>query len=75
MSKTAQQQTPITREEALQLLSAQLRKPGLDDAQFVRVMSLYAKIANWKKQEAEAQPEPTLDELVRQVEQKRKRTT
>jgi hypothetical protein len=39
----------ITRSEALDLLSAQLRTPGLSVNALITLTALYAKLANWKK--------------------------
>lgn len=61
----------ITKREAQELLSAQLRNPHLDSELFVKVLSLYSKIAGWDK-EPDSAPETNLDELVVQVERKRK---
>jgi hypothetical protein len=60
----------LTKDEALVLLSEQLRNPKLEADLFTKVMSLYSKISGWAK---EKDPEPTgpnLDELVASLEKK-----
>ena len=62
----------VTKQEALELLSAQLRKPNLDSDLMVKVMGTYAKLQGWGKEPDEPQAEPDLDELILQLEKKRK---
>lgn len=69
-----------TKQEVLRSLSAQLRRPELDDKTFVKVMNIYAKLQGWfdneppspKNTPAPTQPSPL--ELVLAEERKRRAT-
>jgi|HubBroStandDraft_4_1064222.scaffolds.fasta_scaffold3000450_2 hypothetical protein len=41
--------TPITKDEVLQQLSAKLRNDALSDDDFVRLLTVYAKLSGWFK--------------------------
>jgi hypothetical protein len=75
MSKKATIPTekPITKQDAMVLLSDQLRNPKLDSELFVKVLTLYSKICGWDK---EKEPSPdealTFDQQVAAIEKKRK---
>lgn len=68
----------ITKKEVLQRLSKQLRKPDLDDKTFIKVMSLYAKLAGFYDEPPTPSPAkvpvkgPTLNEIVLAEERKRR---
>ena len=71
MSKKTE--NPIfSKDDALVLLSDLLRNPKLEADLFVKVMSLYSKIAGWDKEKDPEPSEPTLDELVKEAEKKRR---
>jgi hypothetical protein len=63
----------VSKEEALELISNQLRRPEIEDAAMVKLMALYSKLQGWEKAEP-AQPEEAVDmaQLVAAVEHKRK---
>ena len=62
----------LTKNDAMVLLSTQLRDPKLESDLFVKVMTLYSKIAGWDKEKEPSAQEPTIDQLVAAVEKKRK---
>ncbi len=63
----------VSKSEALKLLSRHLRKPTIDSAELVKVLSLYSKLAGWNKdEETDPGDEVSLDRLVAAVEKKRK---
>jgi hypothetical protein len=75
MSKT-EQSTPFTKEEALEILSAQLRKPDLEPNVAAKLMLTYGRIAGWgirprQKDVVDSEPD-TMDKLVTEIEKKRK---
>jgi hypothetical protein len=64
----------MTKREVLELLSKQLRRDYIEPESFLKVMDAYAKLQGWDKTK---NPSPTnsdltVDELVAQVEKKRK---
>jgi hypothetical protein len=42
------QSTVATKKEVLQSLSKQLRREGLDDLTFIKLLNLYAKLSGWQ---------------------------
>lgn len=71
MSKT--KPTPIvTKQEALELIAAQLRKPDLNPSQFAKLLNLQAKLSGWKPTQQPKPEESSLDQLVADIERKRR---
>lgn len=63
----------LSKQEALELLSAQLRRSDIESEPFLKIMQLYSKIAGWDKEPTpKPKPEPSLDELVTAIERERK---
>jgi hypothetical protein len=63
----------VSKEEALELISDQLRRPEIEDASMVKLMTLYSKLSGWENVEP-SQPEETVDmkKLIAAVEKRRK---
>lgn len=64
----------VSKEEALKLLSKHLRKPAIDSAELVKLLSVYSKLSGWDKEDDPKDPEGTvnLDKLVAAIEKKRR---
>ena len=71
MARKAQPTGPITKAEALELLSKQLRNPGLEVNQLIKIVNLQAKIAGWDKEDKPTE-ETNVNTLVREFERKQK---
>ena len=67
-------ETILTKDEALQLLSKQLRNPNIEPLLFVKVLTLYSTIAGWNKEKEPTPSEPNLDELVTRIEKERRKS-
>jgi hypothetical protein len=69
----------ITKDEALQMLSEQLRKGDLPANVANKTLLLYARLAGWglRPRQADANPEPTNAETLQKqvIEAERKRKT
>jgi hypothetical protein len=67
---------PVSRAEALQILSAQMRKPEIAPNVLIKLTNLCAKIAGWKSSAPLPEDEGTdLDKLVQAMERKRRTKT
>lgn len=73
MSKKAENKI-LTKDEAMVLLSAQLRNPKLEADLFIKVMKLYSTIAGWDNEPTPKENEPTIEDQVLALEQKRKQS-
>ena len=78
MAKQKQYGELISREEALMMLSKQLRRPNLEPDAFLKVMTAYAKLNGWLGKDAAPPPspkdsEPALDDLVAALKKERER--
>jgi hypothetical protein len=62
----------LSKADALQMLTRRLHKAGTDDATFAKLLSLYAKLAGWDKEEDDPSEEVSLDKLIVAMEKKRK---
>jgi hypothetical protein len=72
MRKKKQPTTLVTKEEALELLSKQMRKANLASNVFARLANTYAKLAGWKPTSQDEPKEASLDQQVLAAEKKRK---
>ena len=73
MSKRKEEPQLLTRQEALELLSAQLRRSDIKSDELLKVITLYSKICGWFDEPAPSKPEPTLEELIIEAEKKRRK--
>jgi hypothetical protein len=63
----------VTRNEALELIAAQLRKPDLNPSQFAKLLKLQSQLSGWKPTQApEPSKEASLDQMVQEMEKKRR---
>ena len=73
MSKEKRKEELLTKEEALHLLSAQMRRSNIKSDELLKVVTLYSKICGWFDEPAPSKPEPTLEELIIEAEKKRRK--
>jgi hypothetical protein len=70
---TKKQTKLVSKQEALELISAQLRKPDLNPSQFAKLLKLQSQLSGWKPtQQPDPDGEPSIDQLVAAVEKKRR---
>jgi len=67
----------MTKEEALRQLSVQLRRDGLDDLMFCKLLTVYIKLSGWDKTPTPSPKTPPVKtpsalELVLEAERKRR---
>ncbi len=70
MSKS--KSTIVSKSEALELISAQLRRSDIENAPMVKLLALYSKLNGWDAEKPEHPEEVDMDKLVAAVEKKRK---
>ena len=61
----------VSKNEAMELLSKQMRRPEIDDATLVKLVTLYSKLNRWGE-EPTPSTEPDMDALVAALERKRR---
>lgn len=66
------QRNIISKDEALMLLSAHIRKPDLDGGTLLKLIALYSKLQGWDAETKKPADEPNMDQLVAAIEKKRK---
>jgi hypothetical protein len=78
MTKKAEPQL-VSKKEALELLSEQMRRPNLPANQIIRLTVAYAKLSGWAMRPSQSNfdrtEEPTIDAQVREAERKKKQNT
>jgi hypothetical protein len=63
----------LSRDEALELLSAQIRKKGVDDGTLIKLIALYSKLSDWEtEQEPVADEEPNIEQLIQAMEKQKR---
>ena len=61
----------ISKNEAMELLSTQMRRPEIDDATLVKLVTLYSKLNRWGEQPTPS-TEPDMNALVAALERNRR---
>jgi hypothetical protein len=72
MSKKKEATPIVSQNEALQLISAQLRRTDLNPSQFAKLLNLQAKLSGWKPKKPREPKESSFDQMVMEAERKRK---
>jgi hypothetical protein len=67
---------PISKLELKRVLSAKLRDPDISVRSFVSMLAIYVKLnPGWKRKLRQTKADPSVDDIVRQLEKQRQRHT